>query len=74
LVFGPINLLVDIIWLGGDPNRQSIRDKFAGTYVVRRKAQPAGFAPIRYKTYFMFNYNLVFAEVERQETAKSPDF
>ena len=67
VVFGPLNILGDIIWLGGDPNRQSIRDKFAKTYVVRRNAVPTGSAPIRYKTYYMFNYNLMFAEVERPQ-------
>jgi uncharacterized RDD family membrane protein YckC len=69
-VLGPFNMLIDIIWLGGDPNRQSIRDKFAGTYVVRRTASPAGSGPIEYKLYLMFAYSLVFAEVNR--TPKQP--
>ena len=66
LVFGPLNLLFDILWLGGDPNRQSVRDKFAGTYVVRRRATPAGRGRIDYKTYYMMSYNLVFPEVVRE--------
>ena len=32
---GPLNALVDLFWLTGDANRQAIRDKFAGTYVIR---------------------------------------
>jgi uncharacterized RDD family membrane protein YckC len=70
LVFGPLNLLADIIWLGGDPNRQSIRDKFARTYVIRRNAVPAGSAPIRNKIYYMFTYNIMFVEVERPQIRK----
>jgi uncharacterized RDD family membrane protein YckC len=66
IVLGPFNLLADVIWLGGDANRQSIRDKIARTYVVRRDAFPAGSGEIRYRTYFIFGYNIVFAEVERQ--------
>ncbi len=65
LVFGPLNLFFDLIWLSGDPNRQSMRDKFAGTYVVRRKAMPAGNGPIDYKTYFIMTNAFVFAEVSR---------
>ena len=74
LVFGPLNLLFDLIWVGGDPNRQSIRDKFAGTYVIRRRAIPAGRGPIDYKTYFLMSYSLVFPEVVRRPDAggKSP--
>ena len=60
-----MSILFDIVWLGGDPNRQSIRDKFAGTYVIRRKATPAGRGPIEFKIYFMFDYGIIFAEVVR---------
>jgi uncharacterized RDD family membrane protein YckC len=65
LVIGPMNPLFDIIWLGGDPNKQSLRDKFAGTYVVRDKAPHAGHGPIAYQIYCMFGYNFIFAEVTR---------
>jgi len=71
LVLGPFNMLFDILWLGGDPNRQSLRDKFAGTYVVREKATPAGHGPIDYKIYLMFGYSFIFAEVVR--TATDPE-
>jgi len=72
MVFGPGILLADIIWLCGDPNRQSIRDKFAGTYVIRRKAQPLGSAAVKYKNYCIFTYNLMFAEVDRNCAATQP--
>lgn len=68
---GPLILLFDLLWVGNDPNRQSIRDKFARTYVVRRKATPAGRGPIGYKTYYLMTYNLVFPEVIRKNTYKS---
>lgn len=65
-VFGPLNVLFDIIWLGGDPHRQSIRDKFAGTYVIRKRAAPAGQGAIRHMIYFMFGSTFMFQEVERR--------
>jgi len=40
LLIGPFNLLFDLIWLGGDPCNQSLRDKLAGTLVVRHHAKP----------------------------------
>jgi len=67
LAFGPYDLLADIIWVGGDPNRQCIRDKVARTYMIRRHAVPVGSAPIRYMLYYMFTYNLMFAEVDRPQ-------
>jgi uncharacterized RDD family membrane protein YckC len=39
---GPFNWFLDLIWLAGDPHRQALRDKFAHTYVVKAKAEPAG--------------------------------
>ena len=67
LVLGPINMLFDIIWLGGDPNRQSIRDKFAGTYVIRKRAVPAGEGRVKYVTYFFLCHCLTFEEIERAD-------
>jgi uncharacterized RDD family membrane protein YckC len=70
LLLGPLNFLFDILWVGEDPNRQSIRDKFAKTYVVRRNASPEGRGPISYKTYYIMSYNMVFSEVFRNTAEK----
>ena len=43
--------------------RQAIRDKFAGTYVVRLDATPAGSAPIRVRTYMFWGMTFLFREV-----------
>ena len=39
LFFGPLNFFVDILWLTGEQNKQTLRDKMFGTYVVKRRAQ-----------------------------------
>jgi hypothetical protein len=65
LVFGPIDLLVDLIWLGGDENRQTIRDKLAATYVIRRDAVPIGAGPIVRRNYFLLGCSFLFREVKR---------
>ena len=48
-IFGPLNALVDFIYLGGDPYKQTLRDKLAGTLVVRRGASPVGRGRVRLK-------------------------
>ena len=60
---GPINFLIDVFWLTGDDNRQAIRDKFAGTYVIKRRAAPAGTGPIRIQTYMFWGMTFLFREV-----------
>lgn len=67
LVFGPFHLLVDFFWLGGDENRQTLRDKLARTYVVKAKAQPAGSGTIQFVKYYFWGYAFLFPEVKKQK-------
>jgi uncharacterized RDD family membrane protein YckC len=64
-VFGPINALFDIYWLTGDEYRQTLRDKLAGTVVVRTSAVPAGTGEIRLNRYQLMGYSFVFYEVRK---------
>jgi hypothetical protein len=64
LVFGPLNYLMDILWLSSDAHRQALRDKFTQTYVVRKNAQPAGTGKLIYRYYEIFGYNFLFREIE----------
>ncbi len=50
-LYGPFNILNDLLWLGADTERQSLRDCFAGTYVVRNGATPIGYAPMHLARY-----------------------
>jgi uncharacterized RDD family membrane protein YckC len=61
---GPINVVVDLFWMTGDDNRQALRDKLAGTYVIHKDAQPAGRGKIVYRSYSMI-FNFLFREVQR---------
>lgn len=62
-VFGPFNMLIDVIWLTNDERRQALRDKFAHTYVIRDGAAPMGQGAIMYTPYSIFGTNFLFAEV-----------
>ena len=63
-VFGPFNILLDLLWIPGDPHRQALRDKFAHTYVVRSQAEPAGSAPIELRPCFILGCSFLFQEVD----------
>lgn len=65
IVFGPASVVFDVIWLTGDENRQTLRDKIAGTYVVRSDATPMGQGAISYRMYFVAGLSLVIPEVVR---------
>ena len=64
-VLGPFNVCYDLIWMGIDDDRQSLRDAFAGTYVVKRNARPVGRGEIHLATYFAFGFTLMYPKVTR---------
>ncbi|MCM2371324.1 RDD family protein [Aporhodopirellula aestuarii] len=49
--FGPVNFLVDLVWIAADRDHQTIRDCLAGTYVIRQDARPIGTAPLHLTRY-----------------------
>jgi hypothetical protein len=63
-ILGPLNWLLDLLWLSNDTNRQALRDKFANTYVVKLNAQAAGSGRIVFREYHVLFYNCLFREVE----------
>ena len=71
LAFGaalPLSIL-DFAWSCGDPFRQTLHDKLAGTYVIRKQAQPAGRGAVGVVACGIMGYFLLFREVARQTTA-----
>jgi uncharacterized RDD family membrane protein YckC len=71
LFLGPFNYVADLIWLSGDPQRQALRDKFTQTYVVRKKAVPAGTGKVIHRQYFLLGCNFLFREIESRPVAVS---
>jgi uncharacterized RDD family membrane protein YckC len=65
---GPINFIVDLIWISSDRHRQALRDKFGHTYVVKNTAKPVGIGEISYQRHFIVGWSFIFAEIK--ETAK----
>ena len=63
-IFGPINFVVDMLWIPSDPCKQSLRDKLAHTYVVKAGARAAGPARVVYRSYHLMGMAFVFREIE----------
>lgn len=60
---GPIHPLVDLLWVAGDERRRTLRDLLVGTYIIRRRAEPVGTAPIRAVRWSILGMQLVVPEV-----------
>jgi uncharacterized RDD family membrane protein YckC len=62
-LFGPFNLLFDLLWCGIDDDSQTLRDRFAETCLINERATPIGEGEI-HLTYFDIGYfNLYYARV-----------
>ena len=66
---GPFNVVCDLIWMGTSDDRQSLRDVYAGTYVVKARAQPVGRGNIHLARYFAFGFALVYPKVTHRSQA-----
>ena len=65
LVLGPINFLLDLFWLTNDPYKQTLRDKFAATYVIDKNASPLGTGVQTFSNYQIMGFSFVFREVKK---------
>lgn len=67
LAFGPFELLTDLLWLTGEGTKQTLRDKYVGTYVVKRNSNPIGTSNIIQTRLNVLGWNLLFSEVNIPE-------
>jgi uncharacterized RDD family membrane protein YckC len=72
MALGPVNYLLDLAWLSSGAHRQALRDKFAQTYIVKRKAEPIGTGRLVRKYYEICGHNFLFREIE-EGPATTPD-
>lgn len=62
---GPFNFILDLLWLGADTEKQSLRDCYLGTYLVNKNAQPIGRAPVHLARYYAMGFALAYPRVCR---------
>jgi len=67
-IIGPFNLLLDLFWCATDDDRQTLRDRFAGTCVIRNGAQPVGTGEVHLTRFNALGYALAYpAVIHRRE-------
>ena len=71
-VLGPLNFLLDLMWIPGDRYRQALRDKFAHTYVIRDRAEPVARGGIIYTSYHVLGMAFIFPEVRWSNESGAP--
>jgi uncharacterized RDD family membrane protein YckC len=64
LGFSPLAFIIDILWLTGEQTKQTLRDKYVGTYVVDNNAIPQGNAPFQRVVLNFLGWNLIYKEIE----------
>ncbi len=62
-VLGLLVMLIDLLWTTIDDESQSLRDRFAGTYVVKHKAQPVGSGEVHIARCTALGYNFAYEHV-----------
>jgi uncharacterized RDD family membrane protein YckC len=67
LIIGPFELVFDIIWLTSEKTKQTLRDKYVGTYVVNKSSSPKAYGKLRHVILDVMGWNLRFLEVEDSE-------
>ena len=70
-LLGPINPILDFLYLSEDEQRQTIRDKLMGTLVVKVAAHPAGHGAKTYDRAGFMGLMLTFPTVKRPRGAAS---
>jgi len=65
-LLGPFELPFDIFWLFEDSKKQTLRDKFSGTYVIKNDAIPKGSSKIKAYYYFIHGWSFLFQEVKNE--------
>ena len=61
----------DLVWVGIDQDRQSLRDRYTGTCVVKANAISIGEAPIHLAYYQAFTYSLMLPTVCRPSPCRT---
>ncbi len=67
LLIGPFELIIDIIWLTQETTKQTLRDKYVGTYVVDQNAIIVGTGRFQIVTLGFMGFNVTYREIKEEE-------
>jgi uncharacterized RDD family membrane protein YckC len=67
LFLGPFELFFDIIWLTSEATKQTLRDKYVGTYVINQHAVPIRKGKLQNVSLGFMGWNLMYREVQESQ-------
>lgn len=67
LLLGPFELFIDIIWLTSEATKQTLRDKYVGTYVINQHAVPIRKGKLQNVSLGFMGWNLMYREVQESQ-------
>ena len=65
LLIAPFGLIFDIIWLTSEETKQTLRDKYIGTYVVSKDASPIGQGKFQIVSLGFMGFILTYWEIKK---------
>ncbi|MFT5528174.1 MAG: putative RDD family membrane protein YckC [Pirellulaceae bacterium] len=69
-MFGPFNLLFDIVWVAIDVDRQTVRDRYTSMCLVRNDANPIGTGEVHLAYFNAGGYSLAYPHVVHSKVAE----
>lgn len=64
ILFGPLYILLDLLWLINDQYGQTLLNKIVGVYVVKQQAKPVATGVQKTVICHLLGFNFVFREVK----------
>jgi len=71
LLLGPINGIIDFLWLTMNPEKRTFRDCICGTYIIRKNASPIGEGPIHLSRVGLMGQMFLYPSVFKNENSSS---
>ncbi|MEZ6115907.1 MAG: RDD family protein [Pirellulaceae bacterium] len=65
ILYWPFTPVISLLWIGADKDRQTLRDCYAGVYLIRSNAVPVGTGPLHLVWYFAFGHTFSYPRVQR---------
>jgi uncharacterized RDD family membrane protein YckC len=63
---GPFTFYIDLLWITSENTKQTLRDKYVGTYVVNKNAVPIRQGRLHAVTLGIMSWSLMYREVKEE--------
>lgn len=66
LFLGPFTMYIDLLWITSEATKQTLRDKYVGTYVVNKNAAPVRQGKLQNVTLGVMSWSLMYREIKEE--------